>query len=378
MWPAFTFNLVASLIIAGLFIRSVRRLECRMDAWYRKFNEWADAEDAKFDIARDEIRTSMRVQTDRAIAEMLTKAKDRPAEKDNAEELQDIDTETPAQAVGEYKNIAGSGTLKGIIATGSGSVKTVRPSLAEGVPTEAEIELLPRWSQVAFATRCARRVLGLLPQLWPDLLLDDVQTVEKSVAHAESIAATGRPDPGIKNVFKLGAVDAAHKIAAEAQSRHHIGAGAVASAAATAMYAAYTDAVTRQTYSTAYNAEFASSKLDPPVSITTIIRRDFDHIVKLAKQQTWTDDSPVPPSVFGPLWPDGPPEGWPMLERVVTEIVFEFDAPDDLITVDAVEFAKEVAAAICVLDLTGSGHGLAIQPPLEITAPVPAPAGVPR
>jgi hypothetical protein len=33
------------------------------------------------------------------------------------------------------------------------------------------------------------------------------------------------------------------------------------------------------------------------------IRRDFDHLVKLANTHHWTDDTPVPPAVFGPMWP---------------------------------------------------------------------------
>lgn len=30
-------------------------------------------------------------------------------------------------------------------------------------------------------------------------------------------------------------------------------------------------------------------------------RRDFDRLARLAKEQNWTDDTPVPPDVFGPL-----------------------------------------------------------------------------
>jgi len=70
MWPAFAFNLVAALLIAGWFLRSVRRLERRMDARLAHFEHWADAEDAKFDAARNEMQTSLRARVDRMIAEM--------------------------------------------------------------------------------------------------------------------------------------------------------------------------------------------------------------------------------------------------------------------------------------------------------------------
>jgi hypothetical protein len=38
------------------------------------------------------------------------------------------------------------------------------------------------------------------------------------------------------------------------------------------------------------------------------IRRDFDRIARLAKVNKWTDDTPVPPDVFGPLWPGRVPK----------------------------------------------------------------------
>jgi hypothetical protein len=39
-------------------------------------------------------------------------------------------------------------------------------------------------------------------------------------------------------------------------------------------------------------------------------RRDFDRLAKLARKHHWTDDTPVPPSVFGPLWPKGRTPDW--------------------------------------------------------------------
>jgi len=40
------------------------------------------------------------------------------------------------------------------------------------------------------------------------------------------------------------------------------------------------------------------------------VRRDFDRLVSLAKKHNWTDDTPVPPAVFGPLWPAGLTPDW--------------------------------------------------------------------
>ncbi len=40
------------------------------------------------------------------------------------------------------------------------------------------------------------------------------------------------------------------------------------------------------------------------------IRRDFERLRRLAKANGWTDDTPVPPEVFGPLWPEGYVPKW--------------------------------------------------------------------
>jgi hypothetical protein len=40
------------------------------------------------------------------------------------------------------------------------------------------------------------------------------------------------------------------------------------------------------------------------------VRRDFDRLVFLAKKHNWTDDTPVPPDVFGPLWPKDLAPAW--------------------------------------------------------------------
>jgi hypothetical protein len=38
------------------------------------------------------------------------------------------------------------------------------------------------------------------------------------------------------------------------------------------------------------------------------VRRDFDRLCSLVKVNGWTDKTPVPPDVFGPLWPGRVPK----------------------------------------------------------------------
>jgi hypothetical protein len=41
-----------------------------------------------------------------------------------------------------------------------------------------------------------------------------------------------------------------------------------------------------------------------------VIRRDFEVLKRLARKEKWTDDTPVPPEVFGPMWPEGRVPKW--------------------------------------------------------------------
>ncbi len=55
---------------------------------------------------------------------------------------------------------------------------------------------------------------------------------------------------------------------------------------------------------TAASLILAAAKVETPVRrLLRCIRRDFDRLVYLSKQRKWTDDTPVPQSVFGPMWP---------------------------------------------------------------------------
>src|SRR5262249_18494856 len=150
------------------------------------------------------------------------------------------------------------------------------------LPSEDEIAKLPRWAQVAFAARCARRVLPLLQRFWSEIPADDFRTVAGSVKNAETVAATTRRDDAITNVFKLGVVDAAHHVSAKAYSIGGEAAAAVALCAAKAIYAAYkdeSDLLTSEVADAAVRAQFPPTQLKPPISVTPPIRRDFDHLV---------------------------------------------------------------------------------------------------
>ncbi|HET6573981.1 MAG TPA: hypothetical protein VFG68_10295 [Fimbriiglobus sp.] len=170
------------------------------------------------------------------------------------------------------------------------------------LPTEEEIATLPRWARVAFAARCARRVLPLLlfdHDHWPGFAKFRSQ-IEAAVPVAEGSARDGMTREAA--ALMLAEINTATPgVPTRYVDAFWIASGILWSARITDTQLEFASGVVR-------NADrFAEMYFD----LTQVIRRDFDHLARLVQWQHWTDDTPVPPEVFGPLWPEGPPPGWP-------------------------------------------------------------------
>jgi hypothetical protein len=61
-----------------------------------------------------------------------------------------------------------------------------------------EPERLQHWTRVAFAARCARRVLPLFADAWPAATRARTVSLERAIALAEQSAAEGRPCTGLR------------------------------------------------------------------------------------------------------------------------------------------------------------------------------------
>lgn len=66
-----------------------------------------------------------------------------------------------------------------------------------------------------------------------------------------------------------------------------------------------------QTVADAARVLFETATVDSPLTAQLrCIRRDFARLKRLAREQKWTDETPVPPDVFGPMWPEGVEPYW--------------------------------------------------------------------
>ena len=70
IWPAMVFNLCVGLLFAGYLLRAVRRFERTADRIMVKLDRRTEERMRMLEHERDAIKTSMRSQVDRAIAEM--------------------------------------------------------------------------------------------------------------------------------------------------------------------------------------------------------------------------------------------------------------------------------------------------------------------
>ncbi len=174
------------------------------------------------------------------------------------------------------------------------------------LPSEEEIAKLPRWARVAFAARCARRVLPLPKHRRPETPDDHVGRFAYAIGVAEMCAGIAAADPDARSAYV-----ALAKVSLQ-------GAGSAIDALIAAGLAGTFETVDSGKLNAHVMIAVRSASGDavPIADIHSVIRRDFDHLSSLAEWQQWDDDTPVPPEVFGPLWPEGPPKGWPAITDV--------------------------------------------------------------
>lgn len=201
-----------------------------------------------------------------------------------------------------------------------------QPTPPDVLVTDEELLALPLWAIVAFAARCARRVHPLLLSSWSDRPAHHLEPVESAIAFAESVArkpnqlashvdlskevALGPWGKSAKEQSRLAcgtAIIRAAQSAAEVAiaARSHITSGNIREDAEVmdrVVDSALAAAMLAQRAVTA-----AFSHVDAHVAM---VRNDIQSLTTLAKQNRWTDESPVDVDALGPLWPPGKEPAW--------------------------------------------------------------------
>lgn len=230
------------------------------------------------------------------------------------------------------------------------------------VTDREELREIPQWARVAFAARCARRVQPLYrTSLPPDLSAQQANEIETMIAAAEAAARHGQPNPRADHWHSPGIFEApgprgedeqAHYIRAAAHAavwatkpQEH-GSGITLNAASIAAHSADTAAQIAQTEQMNRAAQWA----------------DLVLLRELSASERWTDATPVPVDLLGPLWPNGLPDWWPdePVGGVTPLLHLEFTVPSEMSKRSADRLIGEILQRANELHHALGGTGLTI------------------
>ncbi|MFO0848524.1 MAG: hypothetical protein U0871_08210 [Gemmataceae bacterium] len=235
------------------------------------------------------------------------------------------------------------------------------------LPNETEVSRLPRWAQVAFAARCARRALPILRRAAPQLpdshhsrIIRRIDEVDRAGSLADASLVTTVVMPNTS-----GATDDQPLYYAQ-----HV----FASVDKTALLVATSGL--KWAKEAIWDAACAISMVLPLSA--AVVRQDYDHIARLAKWRHWTDETPVPSEVFGPLWPEGPPPGWPADQELPqrTELSLDLLALEQVTTTVLADEAAFLFSALNRYYIARTGDRLTLEGDVHTLLSALVPAGV--
>lgn len=257
--------------------------------------------------------------------------------------------------------------------------------------TKEELQTLPHWAIVAFAARCARRVQPLYKIEWLQTPNVDFGRLDRAITISEQSAACAiiavPPDTVGNSYIRTEGVQGISRVTAFAayEAVSAVNAAAIAAAAVTEVDTtmAASDAIAFAAQAVAQAGE-AFRRKNSIFSHCTLakeaMRRDFELLTFAAEAENWTNETPVPPEFFGPLWPDGVPDGWPAPVQSGSEprkLALQITVPEGT---PAAEFEAAVASLIEAasrLHAAHGGSGLVVDD-MRIYEPADVPAGVDR
>lgn len=176
--------------------------------------------------------------------------------------------------------------------------------------------LLRRWAQVAVVLRLAERCVPLFDTSFPDASAKHVRAIHESLSHAKMAVTEAHHEVTMDGY----AEDANAALPAVQECRLAYIGGYVAYAAAKAASVALSPVPTRPA-DLAFQALRAVSEIGlllpaafPP--LCKAVESDIALFANAGYKGHWTDLTPVPADLLNkPLWPKGPPQGWPSVEK---------------------------------------------------------------
>jgi hypothetical protein len=201
---------------------------------------------------------------------------------------------------------------------------------AVSAPNRDELLSLPLWPRVAFCARVARRFLPLLvywetkAQPGYEYLLSSpsrIRGIRSCVFQTEQAAAHAavQSEEALYKARDItGIAESQAEFAAELAKRKKLSPQFAAALAASTAHEASTGAFISskpewnfEWGTVVYNVMEIGKIMKMSAAVNAAVRADFDRLESLIEEHLWGHNTPVPRRVFGPLWPEGTPQGWP-------------------------------------------------------------------
>jgi hypothetical protein len=185
------------------------------------------------------------------------------------------------------------------------------------VPSQEDLKPLHRWARVALVARAVRRVQPLYQFGWPKAPAKFLKAIEAAIAEGELAAAQGAPTPNL-NRAAYAAMDVYGEAPDELlQTADYI--WDVPFAAARVSFAGresdglFAVEGLEQSLEVVYYWQRATKTRGLKDRCSQLIWNDLRALEAAAKAGKWKKNTPVTSEICGPLWPDGPPKGWPAM-----------------------------------------------------------------
>lgn len=200
------------------------------------------------------------------------------------------------------------------------------------VPTPAQLNALPKWALSAFVARCARRVLPLY-RVYVRRAPEHLVAIERGIDLAEQRSAQGETEELYDSydlhalAETLGAIrEAALNTEADAndadaddpfgqEARAYVTVALLAEAAFDVAFAddIYTDAETFDAgeFVSGILERISTARTAPAEKLIESFVRDYQIVKQDADSNKAKAGHSFTPKLFGPMWPEGRPDGWP-------------------------------------------------------------------
>jgi Domain of unknown function (DUF4375) len=165
---------------------------------------------------------------------------------------------------------------------------------------------LPRWARVAFYARCARIVLPLWDDAWPDAPPEHSEAVQRAIRLAELSAAAGEPVGDLKKAHRDAVCAAGAAMVTQLGVRPEDGppdppARDPELCSLVANTAAHTTEFLRNTNSLgSYGYAKGAIEIAGRDDLMDQLQDDFRRLRRIVRDGGWTDRTPVPTDVFDP------------------------------------------------------------------------------